>query len=426
MVTVRDIEVTPVAFADPPLLNAAGVHEPYALRTIVQVRTAEGLVGVGETYGGESVLNLIRQTAPSLTGLSVFDLNGLRARVVRALDETGNAVDAAAAASPMVGLTGGGSVNKSVASIIATFEVAFLDLQGKATGQPVWALLGGKVRDTVPFAAYLFYKWAGHPDAEPDEWGAAMDPEGVVAQAKQMVDRFGFESLKLKGGVFPPDDEMDAIRALHDAFPNHPLRLDPNAAWTVPTSQRVAREMDGYLEYLEDPTPDRPGMAEVAAVASMPLATNMCVVEFDHIPESVRLGSVGVILGDHHYWGGLDASARLATICETFGIGMSMHSNTHLGISLAAMVHLAAATPQLSYACDTHTPWTTEDVVTERLTLEGGAVRVPDAPGLGVEIDPDALARLHDQYVRCGIVKRGDEQYKQRFEPTFVRRRAYW
>lgn len=423
MVTVRSVEVTPVAFADPPLLNAAGVHEPWALRTILQVRTDEGLVGLGETYGDETVLDLVRRAAPNLAGLSVFDLNGLRERVVRALAA---ADDVEAAASPMAGLTGGTSLRKSVASIIAAFEVALFDLQGKATGQPVSALLGGKVRDTVPFAAYLFYKWAAHADREPDTWGAAMDPEGVVAQAKLMVDRFGFQSLKLKGGVFPPDAEMDAIRALHDAFPNHPLRLDPNAAWTVPTSQRVAREMDGYLEYLEDPTPDRPGMAEVAAVASMPLATNMCVVEFDHIPEGVRLGSVGVILGDHHYWGGLDASSRLATICETFGIGMSMHSNTHLGISLAAMAHLAAATPQLSYACDTHTPWTQDDVVSNPLSFRDGAVRVPDTPGLGVELDPDALARLHEQYVQCGIVKRGDESYRQRFEPDFVRRRAYW
>lgn len=420
---VRAVEVTPVAFADPPLLNAAGVHEPWALRTIIQVHGDDGFVGLGETYGDEGVLGLVRQVASELPGLSAFDLNGLRQRVLATLT---NDPTSAAAGSPMMGLTGDGGLRKSLASVVSAFEVAFLDLQGKAVGQPVSALLGGKVRDRVPFAAYLFYKWAEHPGQSADDWGEAIDPEGVVAQAKAMVARYGFGSLKLKGGVFPPDQEMDAIRALRDAFPTHPLRLDPNAAWTVATSKRVAREMDGLLEYLEDPTPDRPGMAEVAAEAPMPLATNMCVVAFDHLPESIQLGSVGVILGDHHYWGGLVASTQLGTICETFGLGMSMHSNTHLGISLAAMTQLAAATPHLSYACDTHTPWTGDDVVTEPLRITDGSAPVSDAPGLGVELDHDALARLHEQYRRCGIVKRSDDTYMRRFDPDFVRRKAHW
>ena len=417
---VTEAMVTPIAFPDPPLLNSSGVHEPWALRTIVEVRTGDGLVGLGETYGDAAHLELVRAAAAALPGLDPFDLNGLTSRVAGVLGR----VDAPDAH----GLTGGSSPQKTLARVVSAFEVAFLDLQGRATGRPLHALLGGKVRDAVPYSAYLFYKWGAHPGAEPDVYGEAVDPDGIVAQARKLVDQYGFGSIKLKGGVFPPEQEIAAIRALHEAFPDHPLRLDPNTAWTVDTSIKVAEETDGLLEYLEDPTPTIPGMAQVAAQAPMPLATNMCVVSFADIPEGLALGAVGVILSDHHYWGGLRASQRLAGICETYGIGLSMHSNSHLGISLAAMTHLAAATPTLAYACDTHTPWQLGVDVVEPGTLRfsDGAVPVPDSPGLGVELDRDALARMHEDYLRCGIRKRDDTGYMKRFQPDYERRLPRW
>lgn len=410
---VTEVVVTPIAFPDPPLLNSSGVHEPWALRTIVEVRTGDGLAGLGETYGDQSHLDLVRRAAGALTGLDVFDLNGLTSRIA--------AVTGGTDAPDAHGLTGASSPAKTLARVVSPFEVALLDLQARALGRPLYDLLGGKVRDTVPYSAYLFYKWAGHPDAEPDRWGAALDPDGLVAQARSMIDEYGFGSIKLKGGVFPPAEEVEAIRALRQAFPAHPLRLDPNTAWTVGTSVQVAEQTDGLLEYLEDPTPGNPGMAEVAKQAPMPLATNMCVVSFADLPEAVALGSVGVILSDHHYWGGLRASQRLAAICETFGIGLSMHSNSHLGISLAAMTHLAAATPTLAYACDTHTPWQAgvDVIVPGVMRFVDGAVPVPSTPGLGVELDRDALARMHEDYLRCGIRHRDDTTYMRRVSPDF-------
>jgi len=402
---VTEVVVTPVAFPDPPLLNSVGVHQPWAIRTIVEVRTDSGLVGLGESYANDEFLASVRRAAPALVGLSPFDINGLESAVRTTL-----------------GLSSG----QGLARVVSPFEVAFWDLQGQATGLPVHALLGGKVRDEVPFSAYLFYKWAAHPGAEPDEWGEALDADGMVRQARMMVERYGFGSLKFKGGVFEPDVEIETARALAAAFPDLPLRVDPNGAWTVPTSIRVGRALEGTLEYLEDPTLGRAGMAEVAREVSMPLATNMCTVAFDQIPESVELGSVGVILSDHHYWGGLRASAVLAGICQTFGIGLSMHSNSHLGISLAAMTHLAAATPNLTYACDTHTPWNPQDVVAERWSITGGAVRVPDSPGLGIALDRDALARLHEQYVKAGITSRDDTGYMRQFQPDFTAHKTIW
>jgi len=280
----------------------------------------------------------------------------------------------------------------------------------------------------VPFSAYLFYKWAGHPGAQPDAYGEALDPDGIVAQAKSMVDGYGFTALKLKGGVFPPDEEIAAIQALRDAFPEHSLRLDPNAAWTPGTALTIAKELDGVLEYLEDPTPGIEGMAEVSRHGPlMPLATNMCVVSFAHLAPAVRANAVQVILSDHHYWGGLRRSANLAAICETFGLGLSMHSNSHLGISLAAMVQLAAAVPNLTYACDTHWPWKSEDVVAGTpFTFFGGALAVPTAPGLGVELDRDALERLHRQYLASGLRNRDDTGYMRSVVPDYERTIPRW
>jgi glucarate dehydratase len=417
---ISDVVLTPVAFADPPLLNASGVHEPWALRTIVEVHTDEGVSGLGETYGDQEHLDRLRAVATRLLGLDVFGTNAIRARIADALG--------GATGQDMHGLTGEITVAGTVDRVFSPFEVACLDIQGKALGRPVCDLLGGAVRDEVPYSAYLFYKWAGHPGAQPDAFGEALDAAGIVAQAKAMVAEHGFGSIKLKGGVYPPEQEIDAIRALREEFPNHPLRLDPNCAWTVETSLRVAEALDGVLEYLEDPTPTIEGMASVAAQAPMPLATNMCVVAFEHLPPAVAADAVQVVLSDHHYWGGLGRSRNLAAICQTFGIGLSMHSNSHLGISLAAMTHLAAATPNLDYACDTHYPWNRADDVVQPgvLSFTGGAVPVPSGPGLGVELDRDALARLAENYRTCGIRTRDDTGYLRRIDPSYEMRRPRW
>ncbi|MEV5881177.1 glucarate dehydratase family protein [Streptomyces sp. NPDC052020] len=396
--TVESVRLTPVLVADPPLLNTQGVHQPYTPRLIVEVVTADGITGVGETYGDTKYLELARPLAEKVTGRRVSDLNGL----FRDADEV--AVDASRVLgqADVGGLRGVQTADKLRLSVVSAFEVACLDALGKALGLPVHALLGGKVRDAVEYSAYLFYKWAGHPAGVPserDDWGAALDPAGVVEQARIFTERYGFTSFKLKGGVFPPEEEIAAIRALAGAFPGHPLRLDPNGAWSVETSLRVAAELGDVLEYLEDPALGTPAMAEIAARAGVPLATNMCVTTFAEIPEAFTRGAVQVVLSDHHYWGGLRNTQQLAAICRAFGVGVSMHSNTHLGISLAAMTHVAATVPDLHHACDSHYPWQSEDVLTERLVFRGGRVAVSDAPGLGVELDRDRLAFLHRRWL---------------------------
>ncbi|MBN9792645.1 glucarate dehydratase [Pseudonocardia sp. TMWB2A] len=410
---ISSVTVTPVAFRDPPLLNNVGVHEPYAIRAVVQVHTDQGLTGLGETYADAAHLDRVRQVADRVVGLDVWDVHALE-RTVRSTLEGEAGHDSGGT---------GGMISTGIADrVLSPFEVALLDLQGRETGRPVSALLGGAVRDRVDYSAYLFYKWDAHPGGEADAWGAALDPAGIVAQARTMIDDYGFTAIKLKGGVFEPDAEIAAIRALADEFPGLPLRLDPNAAWSVSTSVRVGRELGDTLEYLEDPAKGIPAMAEVATQVPQPLATNMCVVAFDHLEPGLRQNAVGVILSDHHYWGGLRRSASLARIAGTFGIGLSMHSNSHLGISLAAMTHLAAATPEVTYACDTHWPWKdpAEDVIVDGVfSFEKGALTVPITPGLGVELDADRLGALHEQYLRCGIRNRNDTGYMQSIVPGF-------
>jgi glucarate dehydratase len=420
MFRIADVRVTPILIADPPLLNVQGVHQPFTPRTIVEIETESGAVGVGETYGDTDYLAVAETFAPTLVGTELA-ANRLPAAVRDCaervqLSRLDNTVQAE-------GLRGSRTLAKVASSVVSAFEVAIFDALGHETGLPVHALLGGKVRDSVEYSAYLFYRWAEHPEpgAPRDDWGEALDPAGIVAQARRMATDYGFSSFKLKGGVFEPMQEVEAVKALAEAFGDHPLRLDPNGAWTVPTSLQVAAELEPIAEYLEDPTVGTPAMAEVAAKTSLPLATNMCVTAFDEIAEAFRTGAVQVVLSDHHYWGGLQATRELAAICRTFGVDLSMHSNTHLGISLAAMTQVAATIPTLRYACDTHRPWQTEDVIREPHVFTDGRLPVTDTPGLGVELDRDSLAALHQRWLDLPQYRsRDDAAAMRKVRPDFT------
>jgi glucarate dehydratase len=417
---IVEMRVVPVAMADPPLRSAFGLHAPYALRTIVQLKTDDGITGLGETYGGASPLR---------------DLEAARERVIGQDPWHLTRIEAAVAGDPTAAPNKDRAWEGTLSSPVQTFspiEVACYDIIGKATGRPVADLLGGRFRDAVPFSAYLFYKHAGVGGAdgladastaakERDDYLAreALSAEGIVRQARDFLEQFGFKSIKLKAGVLPPDTEADSILAMRDAFgPEMPLRIDPNCAWSVETSVRIGRRLEGALEYYEDPTDGKANMAEVAKRVPMPLATNMCTTSWADIPETVALGSIRILLSDHHLWGGLAATVKLAQLCRVFGWGVSMHSNSHLGISLMAMAHVAAAIPNLTYACDTHYPWQVEEVIAGgKRQFTDGAIVIDDTPGLGVELDEDALARLHEQYRRAGLAKRDDVAEMQKIEP---------
>ena len=426
---ITEMHITPIALGDPPLLNAAGLHAPYCLRTVVELKTDNGLTGLAEVPGSVAVDAALAAVRDVVIGADPRNWHGLRARL-------------AERCSPETSVSRGDKPwdGRTRVQVYSALDVACLDIQGKAFGVPVAALLGGVVRERVPYSAYLFYKYEGAggalafgTDPEATGWAAArqaaaLDPAGVVAQAQAMVKAFGFESIKLKGGVFEPAQEVAAMKALHEAFgPGVPLRLDPNALWTVETSIKYGREMEGILEYLEDPCRTQEGMAAVRRALKTPLATNMCTTSFDDLPGSVKHASEDIILTDHHYWGGLRASMELAAHCRTFIRGVSMHSNNHGGISLAAMTHLGAAMPNLSYALDTHYPWQWEDIIIGgRMKIEGGCVALPKGAGLGVELDRVALAKAADNYRRCGFTERNDEPEMQKKVPGWKFKATRW
>lgn len=423
---ISEIHITPVAAPDPPLLNAAGLHAPYALRLIVEIVSADGLSGWGEIPGSEATRAALQLAAEHLLGLDPWGLNAIDAKLesLAQPDERG--------ANPWD--------QRTWVHVRSAIEVACYDLMGKSVGRPVVDLLGGAARDRVPFSAYLFYKYEGAGgelavgrDASARGWHAArgeaaLDPEGIVSQAQAMVDHYGFKSIKLKGGVFEPQAEVDAILALREAFgAEMPLRLDPNAIWRVDTAIAAGKQLEGTLEYYEDPVRGQENMAAVARALDIPLATNMCTTSFADLPGSVALQSEAIILSDHHFWGGFRATLELARFCAAFGRGLSMHSNSHLGISLAAMVHLAAAVPNLTYDCDTHYPWQDgHDLLVEPLPIEAGAVAVPRAPGLGIEVDRAKLAHLHRQYLACGLTERDDEAEMQKVQPGWTFQATRW
>ena len=413
---ITAVRVTPIAIKDPALLNAAGVHEPFGLRSIIEVVGANGMVGLGETYGDAPVLGLLTRAAPSLVGLSAFDVNGMLARLKALAPQvsTGHVE---------MELAPGSLASNLVTSAFSAFEVAFMDLQARTLGIPLVELLGGAVRDKVSYSGYLFYKWDASVDPEyaPDPYGEAVNAEQIVQQARQMIGQYGFESIKLKAGVFDPMEEADAILALKAAFPNQPLRIDPNSNWSMATSLKVADKLRGSLEYYEDPTPTLEGMAALHKATGMPLASNMVVTNWAELKRSIELNSVQILLSDHHFWGGLRATQALAQTCQTFGLGLSMHSNSHLGISLMAMTHLAASVQHLSYACDTHYPWQSDEVlVGGKVPIVGGCVHLTNKPGLGVELDQDKLAELHEAFKVCRIRTRNDVAQMQRYRPEWT------
>jgi glucarate dehydratase len=428
LMKIQDMHITPIAISDPPLLNAAGLHAPYALRIIVEIVTDNGISGVAEIPCSGKTIQALEQARDAIAGLDPFCLN----RIAQALENDDSGTDDTRGFMPWDDRT-----HNHVTSAV---EVACYDIMGKSSDRPVSDLLGGSVRERVPFAAYLFYKREGaggalgfELDPQAERWAearqkAALDPEAVVAQAKGMCTEYGFSSIKLKGGALPPDIEVDSVLALYDAFgPDMPVRFDPNAVWAYDTALAAAERMKGKIEYLEDPVRGQEDMARLRTACGIPMATNMCTTSFGDLPTAVELHSEDIILSDHHFWGGLRASVELFRVCQTFGRDLSMHSNSHLGISLAAMVHLGAVMPELPYALDTHYPWQSDEVIVGgRIPIEDGSIAVPKGPGLGVELDRHELARLHAQYLSCGLEERDDAAEMAKIDPSWEFKAVRW
>jgi glucarate dehydratase len=413
--TITGLKVTPVALPDPPLLAASGCHGPYFLRNVVELTTDAGVVGLGETVGGATITAALEKARKVVTGRDAFAYRGF-ARELMALGMR----------------------------CYAGVEMACLDAVGRATGRRLCELLGGPVRDPVPFAAYLFYRYpADHPVvlADPrladgrgkgskalDDWGDVRTPAAMAAMAEGFRRRWGFRTFKLKAGVLTPDAELETLKAMAATLgPKARLRIDPNARWTTATALRVGKAIKPSglnLEYYEDPVAGQPAMAEVRRETGLPMSTNMCVVAFAHLAEALRLRPIDVLLVDHHYFGGFAGCLALGPVADAAGWSLSQHSNSHAGLTMAAMTHLAASLPQLTAASDTHYPWLPDDadlIEGPKLPIVDGAMAVPKGPGLGVSLDRDKLARAHEVYRKSGMTGRDDATLMRKLEPGWTR-----
>ncbi len=432
---IHELKIHSIAIADPPLRSSYGLHAPYALRTILELKSEDGIVGLSETHGGDTLAQQFEAMRPCVEGADAWRLAG---SLLSMIEPAGSSFDR----SQTYHVPGENPLDANE-RMYSALEIACLDLIGKSVGQPVCDLLGGRARDEVPFSAYGFYKHGGGggegDDAREDEYGEALSPESMVKQIRQMIATYGFREVKLKAGVLDPEAEVETIRQLRrELGAEVPLRLDPNCAWSVQTSLQVGRALVRELDnggYLEDPTAGLDGMAAVRRElrqggVETPLASNVAVTSFGDIPEAVEKDAVQIVLCDPHYWGGVRATQQLGKMCHTFGLGLSMHSNTHLGVSLMAMAHAAAATPQLTFACDTHYPWQSERdevVAGGRIPFVNGAVRIPQKPGLGVELDYDQVARGRERYAKCAYRKRDDEAEMRKYvDPNWKRILPRW
>lgn len=436
---IKELRLHPQAIADGPLRSSYGLHAPYALRTIVEVITTDGITGISETYGGEKPLAALEALRPRVVGMSPFDLT----RLWQDLHQGVEAVPDPSGARSQTMLVPGENPLDEASRSFAAIEVACLDAIGQAVGVPLCDLVGGRAREAAPFSAYLFYKHAGGggmgDDARDDKYGECLSPETIVEQCRRFIAEYGFREIKLKAGVLDPDIEIETIRALRREFgPEYPLRIDPNCAWSVDTSVRVglalAEELSGG-GYLEDPCAGLDGMAEVRrrllshGVKTL-FASNVATTCFAHVPQARDLDAVQIILSDPHYWGGIRKQKQLSELCEVLGLGLSMHSNNHLGVSMMTMAHAACASPHLSHACDTHYPWQTEvDEVVEggRVPIVNGKVAIPERGGLGVKLDYDQVARGVERYHKIPYKKRDDEAEMQKHvDPQWKRVLPRW
>ncbi|MBV8379505.1 MAG: glucarate dehydratase [Paucibacter sp.] len=429
---ITALRVIPVAGRDSMLLNLSGAHGPFFTRNLLILTDSAGNTGVGEVPGGEK----IRQTLEDARQLVVGQPLGAHARVLQSVQRQFADRDAGGRGQQTFDL-------RTTIHAVTAIESALLDLLGQHLGVPVAALLGeGQQRDAVEMLGYLFYvadpdqtdlAYLREPDAE-DDWfrlrrEKAMTPQAIVRLAEAAHARYGFMDFKLKGGALRGDEEVEAIRALHERFPKARVTLDPNGGWLLKDAIRLMRDMRGVLAYAEDPCGGEDGfsgrevMAEFRRATGLPTATNMIATDWRQLSHALSLQSVDIPLADPHFWT-MAGSVRVAQTCRDWGLTWGSHSNNHFDVSLAMFTHVGAAAPGKVTAIDTHWIWQDGQRLTkEPLQIRGGKVEVPSTPGLGVELDMVEVEKAHALYKQHGLGARDDAVAMQylipgwRFDP---------
>src|ERR1051325_6465966 len=398
---ITDIRPTTVTVPlEAPLRHANGCHWGRFVRTIIEVDTDVGITGLGEMGGGgESAEAVFRAMKGYLVGHDPARLEEMRFLI----------------ANPTA------SLYNNRTQVLAALEFACLDILGQAWGVPVCEILGGRLRDRVPFASYCFFRYPNPRTGA----GEVRTIDQVVGNARELKQKFGFTTFKVKAGVFHPDHELEVYRAVAAAFPQDRLRFDPNAVWSVEQAIRFGQGMEGLRnDYLEDPTYGLNGMRRVREMVRVPLATNTVVVNFEQLAANALDTAVDVLLLDTTFWGGIRPCVKAAGVCETFQLGVAVHSSGELGIQLATMLHMGAVIPNLSFAADAHYHHLRDDIIEGGLLqYEGGSIRVPGGPGLGVKLDRDKLATYAEAYKRLGSYPYDQDPLRPGWTPTIPNNR---
>ncbi|TBW11045.1 glucarate dehydratase [Azotobacter chroococcum] len=426
---ITSLQVIPVAGHDSMLLNLSGAHGPYFTRNIVLLKDSAGHTGVGEVPGGEGIRQTLEDARSLLIGQPIGSYQKLLNQVRQAF------------AGRDAGGRGLQTFDLRIAiHAVTALEAALLDLLGQFLEVPVAALLGeGQQRDEVEMLGYLFYvadrqrtdlPYRSEPEAA-DDWfrvrhEKALTPEAVVRLAEAAQARYGFQDFKLKGGVLRGEEEIEAVTALAERFPEARITLDPNGGWLLKDAIRLCRDLHGVLAYAEDPCGAEDGysgrevMAEFRRATGLPTATNMIATDWRQMGHAIQLQSVDIPLADPHFWT-MQGSVRVAQLCHEWGLTWGSHSNNHFDISLAMFTHVAAAAPGRITAIDTHWIWQDGQRLTrEPLQIVGGKVKVPQKPGLGVEIDLDQLNKAHELYKGMGLGARDDSVAMQYLIPGWT------
>jgi glucarate dehydratase len=426
---ITDLRVVPVAGQDSMLLNLSGAHGPWFTRNIVLISDSAGNTGLGEVPGGEKIRQTIEDARPLLIGKTLGEYNNILNAMRKAFADR----DSGGRGNQTFDL-------RTTIHAVTAVESSLLDLLGQFMNVPVAALLGeGQQRDAVEMLGYLFYvgdrkktdlAYRSAPDAG-DAWfrvrdEEALTPEAVVRLCEAARERYGFNDFKLKGGVLSADEEMEAVNAMHERFPDARITLDPNGAWSLQEAIRVCRDKHGVLAYAEDPCGAENGfsgrevMAEFRRATGLPTATNMIATDWRQMAHSIQLQSVDIPLADPHFWT-MQGSVRVAQMCQMFGLTWGSHSNNHFDISLAMFTHVGAAAPGKVTAIDTHWIWQDGQRLTkDPLKIEGGMIRIPSKPGLGIEIDLDELDKAHLAYKNMGLGARDDAAAMQFLVPGWT------
>ena len=377
---ITDIKATTVTVPlEAPLRHANGCHWGRFVRTVVEVETDEGITGLGEMGGGgESAEAVFRGMKQYLVGHNPANLEEMRFLI----------------ANPTA------SLYNNRTQILAALEFACLDILGQKWNVPVYEILGGKLQDKVSFASYLFFRYANAKDGS----GEVRTIEQLVTHAKELKQKYGFTSHKLKGGVFAPEYELECYRAIAKELDGDSFRFDPNAVFSTEQAIWFGQAIEDIKnDYLEDPVFGLNGMRRTREKVRMPLATNTVVVGFEQLAANVLNTAVDVILLDTTFWGGIRQCVKAAGICETFQLGVAVHSSGELGIQLATMLHLGAVIPNLSFAADAHYHHLVDDIIEGgKFKYENGAIKVPSAPGLGIKLNREKLAEYSELYKRLG------------------------